>query len=91
MADEDAPDECAELCELELSALELACVLRGVVEGAGLVADGVRLSAAPTGLLPPLEVSASIVTASRTTTSASVPIRSSLRRQYTDGGWDPTG
>ena len=40
---------------------------------------------------PPLEVSARTVTTSRTRTRAAEPMSSRRRRQYTAGGWDPTG
>ena len=62
------------------------------VEATGVVCGGdvERLPAALAGLLS-LDVTVLTVSASRTISTATEPIRTRRRRQYTDGGCDPTG
>jgi hypothetical protein len=59
-----------------------------VVDG---VTDGVTEPSAPAAVVPSLPVAALIVRTSSTRSRTTDPITNSRRRQYTDGGWDPTG
>ena len=69
-------------------------LLAGCVVDGGAVVDalGEGEPVPPADFDPPsFEVRAWTVTTSSTRTSTIEPVRMRRRRQYTEGGWDPTG